>query len=135
MTTCRQDACLDVSSTMTVQELARTVVDTADGNFGRWGIEYLGPDGTRLWFGVHRRRLGRKRETVMRFIVTVDADSAVAQARSQIEQFVRDPTSGSIVPIGPRQLRGCAAYRLYLSALRTAVLEADPAAQVTMNID
>ncbi|MDV8023542.1 hypothetical protein [Rhodococcus sp. IEGM 1330] len=132
MTTRRQDACIDISSTMAVQDLARTVVDTAERSFGRWGIEYLGPDGTRLWFGVRRLGLGRRRETVMRFIVTVDADFDGTQARSQIEQFVRNPASGTIVPIGPRQLRGYPAYLAYLRALRTAVLAADSGARVAM---
>ncbi|MGV8873647.1 MAG: hypothetical protein ACOH2Q_14045 [Rhodococcus sp. (in: high G+C Gram-positive bacteria)] len=84
MTTRRQDAYLDASSTMAVQDLARMVVDTAEGSFGRWGIEYLGPDGTRLWFGVHRLGLRGQRDTVMRFIVTVDTDSSVAEAHSKI---------------------------------------------------
>ncbi|OZC67798.1 hypothetical protein CH274_10195 [Rhodococcus sp. 06-418-5] len=132
MITRRQDACIEISSTMAVADLARTVVDTAERGFGRWGIEYLGPDGTRLWFGVHRLGLGRKRETVMRFIVTVDADFDGAQARSQIEQFVCNPASGTFVPIGPRQLRGYPTYLAYLRAIRTAVLDADPGAHVTM---
>ena len=128
MTTRRQDACIDISSTMTVQSLARTVVDVASAA----GVEYLGPDGTRLWFGVHRRGLGRKRDTVMRFLVVVDAGSVGAQGHSQIEQFVRNPSSGTVVPIGPRQLRGYPAYLAYLRALRTAVLAADRDATVTL---
>ncbi|WP_143546815.1 hypothetical protein [Rhodococcus sp. 06-235-1A] len=132
MTTRRQDACIDISSTMTVQDLARMVVDAAERSVGGWGIEYLGPDGTRLWFGVHRRGLGRKRETVMRFLVIADTRLDGAQARSQIEQYVRNPASGTVTPIGPRQLRGYPAYLEYLRALRTAVLAADPGARVTI---
>ena len=132
MTTRRQDACIDISSTMAVRELARMVVDTAERGVGRWGIEYLGPDGTRLWFGVHRRGLGRKRDTVMRFLVAADTKSGGAHARSQIEQYVRSGDSGAVAPIGPRQLRAYPAYLAYMRDLRTAVLAADPSARVTM---
>ncbi|OZC83752.1 hypothetical protein CH254_22805 [Rhodococcus sp. 06-412-2C] len=117
---------------MTVRDLARMVVDTAERSVGGWGIEYLGPDGTRLWFGVHRRGLGRQRDTVMRFLVIVDTSFDDVRARSQIEQFVRNPASGTVGPIGPRQLRGYPAYLAYLRTLRTAVLAADPGARVVM---